>query len=53
LLSTNSNLYRYTTGKGPRHLLFHPTIRAAYLVNELDSTVSCFKVGGCTRVEVS
>lgn len=32
------------TGKGPRHLLFHPTIRAAYLVNELDSTVSCFKV---------
>ena len=31
-------------GKGPRHLLFHPTIRAAYLVNELDSTVSCFKV---------
>lgn len=31
-------------GKGPRHLLFHPTIKAAYLVNELDSTVSCFKV---------
>jgi 6-phosphogluconolactonase len=31
-------------GKGPRHLLFHPTIRAAYLVNELDSTVSVFRV---------
>ena len=31
-------------GKGPRHLLFHPKIRAADLVNELDSTVSCFKV---------
>lgn len=31
-------------GKGPRHLVFHPTRRAAYLVNELDSTVSCFKV---------
>ena len=31
-------------GKGPRHLLFHPTIRVAYLVNELDSTVSSFRV---------
>jgi 6-phosphogluconolactonase len=31
-------------GKGPRHLVFHPTIRAAYLVNELDSTVSSFRV---------
>ena len=31
-------------GKGPRHLLFHPTLRTAYLVNELDSTVSCFRV---------
>ena len=31
-------------GKGPRHLAFHPVHRAAYLVNELDSTVSCFKV---------
>ena len=31
-------------GKGPRHLVFHPSRRAAYLVNELDSTVSCFRV---------
>jgi 6-phosphogluconolactonase len=31
-------------GKGPRHLLFHPTLRRAYLVNELDSTVSVFEV---------
>jgi len=36
-------------GKGPRHLAFHPTRRAAYLVNELDSTVSCFKVNTPTR----
>ena len=35
---------RLPKGKGPRHLLFHPTIRAAYLVNELDSTVSAFRV---------
>jgi len=31
-------------GKGPRHLVFHPRIRTAYLVNELDSTVSAFNV---------
>jgi 6-phosphogluconolactonase len=33
----NFNLRRYI-------LAFHPVHRAAYLVNELDSTVSCFKV---------
>lgn len=26
-------------GAGPRHLAFHPTLPAAYVVNELDSTV--------------
>lgn len=31
-------------GKGPRHIVFHPTLRMAYLVNELDSTVSTFRV---------
>jgi 6-phosphogluconolactonase len=35
---------RLPPGKGPRHLVFHPTVRSAYLVNELDSTVSVFKV---------
>eukprot|EP00227_Mantoniella_beaufortii_P018300 CAMPEP_0197577186 /NCGR_PEP_ID=MMETSP1326-20131121/1905_1 /TAXON_ID=1155430 /ORGANISM="Genus nov. species nov., Strain RCC2288" /LENGTH=445 /DNA_ID=CAMNT_0043140211 /DNA_START=98 /DNA_END=1435 /DNA_ORIENTATION=+ len=47
-------------GKGPRHLAFHPVHRTAYLVNELDSTVSCFKVNlpaswlgaGCGVAEV-
>ena len=33
-----------TTGKGPRHLVFHQTLKTAYLVNELDSTVSVFNV---------
>ncbi len=28
------------TGRGPRHLLFHPRARVAYVGNELDSTVS-------------
>lgn len=31
-------------GKGPRHLVFHQTLKTAYLVNELDSTVSVFNV---------
>ena len=28
------------TGKGPRHLVFHPHYQVGYLVNELDSTVT-------------
>ena len=28
------------SGRGPRHLLFHPRARTAYVGNELDSTVS-------------
>lgn len=31
-------------GKGPRHMVFHPKLRVAYLVNELDSTVTTFRV---------
>ena len=27
-------------GRGPRHLLFHPRLRCAYVGNELDSTVT-------------
>jgi len=29
-------------GSGPRHLVFHQTLRTAYVVNELRSTVSVF-----------
>ncbi|KAK3234236.1 hypothetical protein CYMTET_55501 [Cymbomonas tetramitiformis] len=31
-------------GKGPRHLVFHPTVNCAYVVNELDSTVTVLSV---------
>ncbi|MFC6378474.1 6-phosphogluconolactonase [Tatumella terrea] len=31
-------------GAGPRHMAFHPAGRYAYLVNELDSTVSVLKL---------
>jgi 6-phosphogluconolactonase len=30
-------------GAGPRHLVFHPTKALAYVVNELNSTVTAFK----------
>ena len=33
-------------GAGPRHLTFHPNGRFAYVVNELDSTVSVFAYDG-------
>src|SRR5438034_7764746 len=31
-----------TPGAGPRHFAFHPTGRFAYVINELDSTVTAF-----------
>ncbi|GLX66208.1 lactonase family protein [Paenibacillus glycanilyticus] len=31
-------------GAGPRHLVFHPTLPAAYVMNELDSTVTLLNV---------
>jgi 6-phosphogluconolactonase len=46
-------------GAGPRHFRFHPTMRFAYVVNELDSTLSACtyeqveeKVGGSVRCVV-
>jgi len=30
-------------GAGPRHLVFHPKGRYAYLINELDSTIAAFR----------
>jgi len=29
-------------GAGPRHLAFHPSMRFAYVINELDSTITAF-----------
>lgn len=31
-------------GAGPRHLAFHPTGKFAYVINELDNTISVFEV---------
>jgi 6-phosphogluconolactonase len=44
-------------GAGPRHLTFHPNHRFAYVVNELDSTLSVFSYekerGALTEVQVT
>ena len=34
------------SGAGPRHIVFHPNGRYAYLINELDSTVGCYRYDG-------
>ncbi|MDI6653918.1 lactonase family protein [Gluconobacter japonicus] len=30
-------------GAGPRHIVFHPTKPCAYVINELDCTVTCYR----------
>ncbi len=38
-------------GAGPRHFTFHPDGRRAYVINELDSTVTAFTYGEGTLTE--
>ncbi len=42
-------------GAGPRHMLFHPNQKFAYVVNELNGTVECFstnkKNGNLSRIQ--
>ena len=40
--------YATRPGAGPRHLDFHPNGRYAYLINELDSTVTALAYDGAT-----
>lgn len=35
-------------GAGPRHVTFHPTLAMAYVVNELDSTVTAYRLDAAT-----
>lgn len=42
-------------GAGPRHMRFHPNGRTAYVINELDNTISVFAVdrdGGMRELQV-
>lgn len=38
---------------GPRHIVFHPTLRVAFIVNELVSSVSVFEIGDLSKFTVS
>lgn len=40
-------------GRGPRHLVFHNTIRCAYVINELVSTVTMLKYNSYTSSSTS
>lgn len=40
MLGPGSTTYRTAPGAGPRHLEFHPDGKRAYLINELNSTLS-------------
>ncbi len=37
---------RLAPGSGPRHLAVHPSGRTAYVINEMLSTITTFRVGG-------
>ncbi|MBM7642657.1 lactonase family protein [Streptococcus loxodontisalivarius] len=43
--------FQTKSGSGPRHLVFHPSHKLAYLVNELDSTVDVLIYNGCGYFE--
>jgi 6-phosphogluconolactonase len=42
LTTNNPPFVAVKAGAGPRHLVFHPTAKYAYVINELDSTVTAF-----------
>lgn len=46
--------FQSAPGAGPRHLIFHPTAKLAFLINELDSTVVSLRLddqGALTPIE--
>ncbi len=42
LLATDPPATQIAPGSGPRHFAFHPTGRFAYVINELNSTITAF-----------
>lgn len=40
--ASSSNMARLPPGSGPRHIVFHPRLPVAYVLNELSSTVARF-----------
>jgi 6-phosphogluconolactonase len=46
-----TDLWRTPLGGGPRHLAFHPSGAAVYVVNELSSSVTTYRYGPDRRLE--
>jgi len=46
LLSNEKPSVAVKPGAGPRHIVFHPNGRYAYLINELDSTIDAYQYNG-------
>lgn len=40
--ASERNMARLPAGSGPRHVVFHPSLPVAYVLNELDSTIARF-----------
>lgn len=43
---TGSGAVKTAPGSGPRHLALHPRLDVGFVVNELDSTLSCLRLQG-------
>ena len=47
-IGDGSTAFQADPGDGPRHLIFHPTQKLAFLINELSSTVTSLKLDATT-----
>ncbi len=45
-------IYQSTAGAGPRHIIFHPTAKLAYLICELNSTIEVLVYDGLGQFEL-
>lgn len=48
LVPANPPFTTTRSGAGPRHIAFHPRLPFAWVINELDSTVTAYRVGQAT-----
>jgi len=46
--TTFTNTTRLPPGSGPRHMAFHPTLAIAYVISEMGSSITTFKLDSAT-----
>lgn len=56
ILSLTGHNYATTPGAGPRHMAFHPSMKIAYVVNELNATIEVMNLnslsGALNRMQI-